>query len=257
MIALMARNGRYARAVDETGVKELPAAIAIALARLLEIAVRDGAIAVVIFGSMARGDPDERSDVDVLVVAPDEGRRRNVREACEAHSAGSINALVMTEESLVAESAAYPSFVAHLLDEGRVLSASSRWPLLFADLSNAASDKQAIEAEVIRRARSLGPFSNAQYFLDSPITVFAHLYAIARSLVIARLLAHEIHEYRWRHAFDAYAQVRPDLRVDLEAVKRLRPYYEYVQARTDVEPNGNIDSARVRALVTSVAHLAL
>jgi hypothetical protein len=72
--------------------------------------------------------------------------------------------------------------------------------------------------------------------------------------VIVQLLLEDVHEYRWQRVFDQYAQLRPDLSVDLAAVESLRPFYEYARARSSNMPPRPGEHV-VRRMVSSVEQL--
>lgn len=224
---------------------------------LLDQLKDESVVTVVLFGSMARGDSDMQSDLDVLVVVADREARAAVLSSLRAQFDGAHWPLVLTVASLHREAVEHPSFVAHLLDEGILLRSKSAWDALRSSLSHRAFDSDALAREVRSRAKDVEPLLRSERFQNSPITALSHLYGIARSLVIARLLQEGIHEYSWERAFDRYAQVRPELSPDLLALKDLRPYYEYARARTEADlPRGTVATKEIKALAGAVAHLA-
>jgi predicted nucleotidyltransferase len=181
------------------------------------------AIAVLLFGSMARGDQDSQSDVDVLVVVDDNKRRSDVLSVFRARPSNDSHVpLVLTVQALREEAREHPSFVAHLLDEGTLLLRRPAWDNLRQSLASCAFDSAALAREVRHRARHLEPLLRSERFRNSPVTALSHLYGIARSLVIIRLLENGIHEYSWQRAFDRYAEIRPELRSTLDEIKQLR-----------------------------------
>jgi hypothetical protein len=96
-----------------------------------------------------------------------------------------------------------------------------------------------------------------EHFRNSPVTAMSQIYGVARSLVIARLLERGVHEFSWRRAFDRYAELRPEMRGDLDALKRLRPYYEYARGRPHATlPTRDIGVPELRSLLDSAARLA-
>ncbi len=215
--------------------------------------------AVVLFGSVARGDCDEQSDLDVLVVVEDGEGRQAVLAAFRQQSREDHPPLVMTVAALLQEAVDRPSFVAHLLDEGILLCSKPSWGRVRSSLSDRAFDRDALGREVRNRAKHLEPLLRAGRFRNSPVTALSHLYGIARSLAILRLLQEGIHEYSWQRAFDRYAELRPELGPDLQSLKDLRPYYEYARARGRTEadlPPEPMAASEMRALAGSVAHLA-
>ncbi|MDQ6945832.1 MAG: nucleotidyltransferase domain-containing protein [Actinomycetota bacterium] len=215
-------------------------------------------VTVLLFGSIARGDDDERSDLDVMVVVEDRGAAAALDQAICSDRDQLVVPSVRTVASLLNEVKERPSFIAHLVDEGRILRQSPAWPPLRARLAEASTDHDALAAEVRYRLQHLEPFSRLERFRLSPVTVLSHLWAIARSVVIAQLLQQGVHEYSWRRAFDRYAELRPDLRGELEALKQLRPYYERARGRTgNGLPEVQIGTDDVRRLVEAVEQIGI
>jgi predicted nucleotidyltransferase len=141
-------------------------------------------VAVLLFGSLARGDQTDHSDLDVLVVVRDQAARTEVLRDVRSHLDSLPTPLVLTVESLEEEAAKRPSFVAHLLDEGIVLYDAPGWTALRNSLARAAVDQEALTNEIRNRARSLWPLQHTERFRNSPVTALSHVYGIARSLVI-------------------------------------------------------------------------
>jgi hypothetical protein len=75
-------------------------------------AVSDAAAPLMIFGSFARGDPSEDSDIDVLVLAP---------RGTQPVKRGRVNVSAYDEHTLLGMAERGSLFVLHLRNEGRVL----------------------------------------------------------------------------------------------------------------------------------------
>jgi uncharacterized protein len=87
-----------------------------------------GAVQVFVFGSQARGDESEDSDIDLLVVVPtaDQPSYRLAQAAYRAAAPHSLDLeiLVMPREEFLSRSRALASLPATVLREGRVLYAA-------------------------------------------------------------------------------------------------------------------------------------
>jgi predicted nucleotidyltransferase len=213
--------------------------------------------AMVVFGSAARGEQTDASDLDVLIVVDDQGARTNLLRSFRAETAPPVSPLVLTRDALVSMAESKPSFVSHILEEGIVIYERSDWDDLRASLAIAVANDAALTSELLDRALDLETLSRTERFTDSPITALSHLYTISRSVVIARLLREGVHEYSWKRAFDRYAELHPDLKSDIESLKALRSYYEYARARTDTPPGTrSIDASVLGTLVSAAKHLA-
>ena len=193
------------------------------------------AIALIVFGSVARGDDvGEGSDLDVLLVTHDDSSRRSLQN--DARTIAGASLIVMSPSTLRIEARRRPSFVAHLIDEGLVTSAAGEWDLIAPALQAAAADKRALRAEINTRARRLDVFSRIDRFAETPVTLLSHLYTIARSLVIPKLLLADVHEYSWRRVFTRFGEVHPSLKRNAALLSDLRPFYDYARGRTTTKP---------------------
>ena len=79
---------------------------------------------VILFGSHARGETGEHSDVDLLVVLADTGQSQRdnpIRRAIAEHFVLPIDIIVRSPESLAAQRNDPYSFIHEVLKEGEVL----------------------------------------------------------------------------------------------------------------------------------------
>lgn len=223
----------------------------------IDVVRADDLIAVVVFGSAARGELAPSSDLDVLLVVTDDAHLPEIASTLEQHEIGRLSAQVMTLRSLLSEAIRHPSFVAHIIDEGVVTRHTAQWDKAIKGLSELAFDRAALAREVDVRKKDLCPFMHAERFQNSPITALSHLYGLARSIVIIRLLQEGVREYSWRRVFDRYAELRPELATDLGRVKELRQYYEYTRDRADADVPREVPApAEVKEAAISVRRIA-
>jgi hypothetical protein len=165
--------------------------------------------------------------------------------------------LVLAINALLESDKVYPSFIAHLLDEGRPLTGIEDWEKVRSSLWKRVCDQSLLDHELRDRSRALRLFSRPERYKHSPITALAYMYSIAKSVVIVQLLRRGIHEYSWQRAFDRYALERPDLAQDIAAVKRLRPYYEAARRRPNAKlPDEAVSGDDMGNLVSSLAAIA-
>ena len=194
-----------------------------------------GVLAIVLFGSGARGETEQQSDRDLLVLRSETSDIRAVRarikRATRLHRAPKMSALLMTQSQLEDELRERPSFVAHLKDEGRVLFEREDLPATTLLASIPEADAFALEREALERSQQVEQFSHPERFNGEYVPALAQLYAIGRSLVILELLKRHLHEYRWQQIFKLYGNVRPDLHESLVRIESLRPFYEHVRNR--------------------------
>lgn len=91
---------------------------------------RQGVDAAILFGSVARGEPSARSDVDVLVVV---GERRQVAEVRKAaasmldRSDANVSPLVLTRGEVARRLGAFDPLLETIASEGRLLRGKATW----------------------------------------------------------------------------------------------------------------------------------
>src|SRR2546429_659615 len=100
--------------------KTAPRSITTHLKRLSKSLESAPPVVMVLFGSMARGDQTATSDVDLLLLMGDEQSARALRKKLRSTKL-EVHPLVLTINALLKSDKVYPSFIAHLLDEGRPL----------------------------------------------------------------------------------------------------------------------------------------
>ncbi len=189
---------------------------------------------VAAFGSAARGESRAGSDLDLLVVRTESASPSQIRQAISdllQDSDVHASVIVRTADRLAEECRARPSFAAHLIDEAVVIYENGEWEGLARLLRQVSIDKVSLEREVRERASDLDVFAPIERFNGRYVAYGANLYAIGRSVVIARLLESGVHEYNWRRIFSLYSTVRPDLANELRRIATLRPFYEVSRER--------------------------
>ncbi len=91
---------------------------------------RQGIEAVVLFGSVARGLPSVRSDVDILVVVDVRRRAAAVRTVADSmldRFDANVSSLVLTKGEVARRIAAFDPLLATIAAEGKLLRGRARW----------------------------------------------------------------------------------------------------------------------------------
>lgn len=217
-------------------------------------------IAVLLFGSVARGDAGKAGDVDLLVIRTSDSSGQDVRRLVShlvSLVAGSPSPQVYALAQLKQEVIHKPSFTAHLADESLVLYQSPAYEDVKALLRTTRIDERSIEAEIDQRLYELDRLRHLERFNSNFVPCLAQAYRIGRAVVIARLLQEQIREYDWRHIFRLYARLRPDLHEDLHRIEVLRPFFEHVTGKSELPPAARtLDARRVQQVLDSVARVA-
>ncbi len=180
--------------------------------------------AVILFGSVARGDAAAASDIDLLVVVdtePDRGDLRRQVERTWPHY--QISLACRTKEQMSELLRRRNSFAAHLHAEGLILFDRSQTMAAF-QASNFSHCSVATELE--EHLRRLLPLQDLRQFGGYFPFCFARLYSIAKSIIILGLHRSGEAEFDRKRAFAQFAEKRADLKPKIELLTQLEPYYE-------------------------------
>jgi predicted nucleotidyltransferase len=214
-------------------------------------------VGLCLLGSVARGDERPDSDVDVLVATREPLAPRTMLTALPARlRARPLSLVSKTPEELHKLAAEGSLFLAHARTEGRVVYDPER---VFANVFELSTTVPLdTEAEIRRRVSSLKHYRDLERFGDNFLFALAHLYGIGKGIAIARSAEAGNTTFVKSDALARLAQVRPDLRPDIEAIQRLRPFYDLTRGHQVAELPFHYVGAdeETRRAVEAVAHLA-
>jgi len=191
----------------------------------------DGVDGVCLFGSLARGEPDEWSDIDLLVVAREEELRPTTLLAAlpEPLKRERLSFVCYSSEELLDLFKAGSSFIDHLRHEGKVL--FDRSGVLRHVLSGPFEPQAGVREELEAELRRLDAYDDLALFKGNLLFCLAQLYAIGKAIVILGVIAGGRREYARDRAFESFRELHPSLRRDVATVEALRPFYRLVTRR--------------------------
>jgi predicted nucleotidyltransferase len=243
----------YVVASAKSAPRELAIAIAVALAQ------REPSVSgVILFGSVARGDQGDWSDIDLLVVTSDAHLRPSqlIAEIPRRLKATRLSVLSYPVPELKRLLETGGSFAEHLRKESKVV--FDRDGTVQRIFDNSMSHAATNNAELQRELERLRWLEDPAPFNDQFLFVFAQLYAIGKSVVMWRLAHEGTPEFNRERAFQALRRRRPDLRPALKSVEQLKPFYELVNKRRSLPlpfpSEGTAD--RVRVAVEAIRSIA-
>lgn len=186
----------------------------------------DGAEAVCLFGSVARGDDNDASDIDLMVIGADvHMRRRSLRNAVPVDLSERVAVLYLTRQELESLFRRRPDFAAHIMIEGIVLVDRTGY---FSGVMNGPIPP-VTRANIDTALERLRLFNDLRRFNDNFLFCFARLYAIGKAVVILSLLHHGQAVFARRGAFTAWRRLNPELSDRANIVERLEPFYLLVR----------------------------
>jgi predicted nucleotidyltransferase len=220
-----------------------------------------GVEGVCLFGSVARGDEGEGSDIDLLVLGRDRGltasglRRSLPRSLRDDRIAVAYH----TPETLDRYLVRWPRFGVHLRREGEVLFDRHGWLRDALDCERPVSTLEELRLQLLRLAN----YDSLDRFGDRFLFPLANMYSIGRTVAFALLAERGIFDFNQQSALEQLARLAPDHAADINAIARLRPFAELVQGHSvgllpfSFEGSGrNVAAAReaIRRLVALSEH---
>ncbi|MDQ6614393.1 MAG: nucleotidyltransferase domain-containing protein [Actinomycetota bacterium] len=209
---------------------------------------------VCLFGSVARNDPGETSDIDLLILGSDPALTPGpLSQLVAGLYRDRISITYHTSDSLAEYLMRWSRFGVHLRTEGQILfdRHGHLRDALAADCPFSTRD------ELRLQLLHLATFEHLERFGGRFLFPLAHLYLIGRTVVFALLAERGIFEFNQERAFERLPRVVPDAGPDVEKVASLRPFSQLAQGRRPISlPFGFEDCAPdVAAARTAIRRL--
>jgi predicted nucleotidyltransferase len=222
---------------------------ALATARLA--AARD-IDAVLLYGSVARGDAAAGSDIDLLVIGQDRGQtiaelRRRVGSADPDRRVSFVFHTRQSFADLVHDGS---RFLVHLRREGEVLLDRT------GDVTEFLAGPWrpvSVEIEIAMELERLANYDRPEIFGGQFLFPLAHVFTIGKAIVMARLADEGHFEFNRRRAFEAFASRHPDLASDVALVAGLEPFVARTRRRESDLPFPPTGDAAMEGLHNGVA----
>ena len=193
----------------------------------------DDVFAISLLGSVARGNADEASDVDILVISEAGVRQsRLLRRLPPPLRQESLSLLSYSTDRWMEDVARGSLFLHHLRLEGRILYDSKG--LLESGLEAIAARPPDVVGEIHMQLRRLRLYDDLDRLNGQHLFALAHLYAIGKATAIARCVGLGEPIFVKEDALKRLAAQQPHLRAAAAAVTRLRPFYDLGRGRSEV-----------------------
>ena len=216
------------------------------------LAERDDIDAVLLYGSVARGDAGPDSDIDLLVIGEDAGQtiaglRRWVSDVDGERRAGLA---FHTRESFAAIVDERSRFLVHLRREGEVL--LDRTGLLQAFLASPWRPVS-VDNEIAVELDRLMSYDRPELFGGRFLFPLAHVFTIGKAIVMARLVDEGVLEFNRRRAFAEYARRHPAVAPEVELIASLEPFLARTRRQASSLPFPPAGQAAAKELEAGVA----
>lgn len=178
---------------------------------------------VCLFGSVARGDDDALSDIDLFVVGKDPKLTPSkIRRRLKLHSdEPKISIVYHTPTTFERYVRTGSRFLVHLQLEGEVLYDESG---MLGAIQEQPPLSTPIDAEIEGQLKRLDLFDQPKRFNGNFLFPLTHVFAAGKAIVMAILADEGIYEFNRDAAFDAFARRFPDSRGDVETLRALGPF---------------------------------
>lgn len=184
--------------------------------------------AVLLCGSVARGDANPWSDIDLLVTSSDP--KLTVAELRKVISERNHVSLIYYRTLTFATlNRRHPLFIAHLKKEGVVLFDPAG--MLSKVLHSPPVTKADIAEEIKLYRAKLAPYRHPKRYNNNFLFCLSHLYTIGKGVIMLGLASRGVLEFNRDTAFERFASMNPDLAERVATVARLRPFYRLVSDR--------------------------
>ena len=177
---------------------------------------------VCLFGSVARGDDDALSDIDLFVVGNDPKLTPSkIRRRLKLRSEPKVSIVYHTPATFKRYVKTGSRFLVHLQLEGDILYDEAG---MLREIQRQPPLSTPIDDEVAGQLKRLELFEEPDRFNGNFLFPLAHVFAAGKAIVMA-ILAHErIYEFNRDAAFDAFARQFPESRHDIETLRSLGPF---------------------------------
>lgn len=184
-----------------------------------------------LFGSVARGDEEELSDIDLLVLGNDPRLRPSViRNRLDlANLPPKVSIIYHTPETLERFVRNGSRFVVHLQLEGEVLFDSDG---RLGEIKALPPLRTSVRPEVDGQLKRLELLEEPKRFNGNFLFPLTHVFASGKAIVMAILAENGIYEFNRAGAFDAFEKRFPASHADVETVRRLAPFSALVSKGT-------------------------
>lgn len=181
---------------------------------------------VILFGSMARNDVDDTSDIDLLLVTSQKLRRREVKKMIPKSLLSKKKQLILSIYSEAEFSSAYEKgalFFAHLFNEGKVLYDDGFYKQL--SLKPFNPSKRTMEMTIRILKQKLEVTNDLRKFNNLFIGVLADFFSIFKNLTYTLLAMEGQFIFNKKKAFSMLAEKYPNYMKEIRRLCSLEAFF--------------------------------
>jgi hypothetical protein len=184
---------------------------------------------VLLCGSVARGDANEWSDIDLVVTSSDAKLTTAELRMALPKNGDHVSLMYYPTSAFQKVVQQRPSFVAHLKKEGMAL--YDRLGLLQSFLKQPLVSRADVAEEIRAYRAKLEAYNYPRRYNNNFLFCLSRLYSIGKAVIMLDLAKSGVFEFNRESAFRRFADLNPDLAEQVEKVSQLRPFYSLVNGR--------------------------
>jgi len=212
--------------------------------------------AILLCGSVARGDANEWSDVDLIVTSSEPNLTPQLLQKALSKRKERISLIYFPTSVFQKLYDDRALFIAHLKMEGIIL--FDRLEILKRLLTQPFAPSIDVAEEIRAHRAKLAPYADPRRFNNNFLFCLSHLYSIGKGVVMLGLVKRGKLEFNREEAFRRFAGLNPDLAKEALKVAQLRPFYSRVTCRQPERLPFSYKSAgaKMREVVNAIEILA-
>jgi predicted nucleotidyltransferase len=183
----------------------------------------DSDVAVILFGSSARGDATEDSDLDLLVISTHPDANEAARAISKQVRSVKVSLLTHTWRSFGRLGDEDWLFVRHLSKEAIALWDPHREFARYCEVPYPGA--QAVADEIRRHSRAMAHLSDIERYGTDFLFPLANTYALAKRVAMLANARRDVHIFDRDRAILACAELYPVAARDLRTLRGLAPFY--------------------------------
>lgn len=196
------------------------------LSPLCEFLVRKFRVrTIILFGSLARGDYNTSSDIDLLLITREKLEKRQIKKAVPKSLIPTKN-LALSVYSQTQMDSAYKDgilFLVHVLHEGRILYDDGFFKELSSLPFNPSQRRMWLSLQIFEQR--LGVADNLEMFDNHFVKLLSNYYSIAKSIAFILLASDGRYIFNKKKAFEMLSDKYPVYREKIRKLSELEPFY--------------------------------
>lgn len=181
---------------------------------------------IILFGSEARNDSTDTSDIDLLLISHGEVKRRDVEQIIPTSllpKGRKLGLSIYSEEQLISAYEEGSLFMMHLLKEGKVLYDDGFYEQLLLTPFNPSERKMRLKLKMLKQRLEIA--EDLQKFNNLFIVVLGDFFSISKNLAYVLLAMNGHFIFNKKKAFLRLAETYPEYEEGIRKLQSLEPFF--------------------------------